>query len=80
MLANFQTKIDLGVMSKVDALMQLKGIEDREQAKDLLEEIKEENMPFTMGTFTPPSETDQDLNFDAGNDDEEDEEELEVQE
>ena len=80
MLANFQTKIDLGVMSKVDALMQLKGIEDREQAKELLEEIKEENMPFTMGTFTPPSETDQDLNFDAGNDEEEDEEELEVQE
>ena len=80
MLANFQTKIDLGVMSKVDALMQLKGIEDREQAKELLEEIKEENMPYTMGTFTPPSETDQDLNFDASNDEEEDEEELEVQE
>jgi hypothetical protein len=81
MLANFQTKIDLGVMSKVDAIMELRGIEDRDQAKELLEEIKEENMPFTMGTFTPPSETDQDLNFDATVDDDDDEdEELEVQE
>lgn len=80
MLANFQTKIDLGVMSKVDALMQLRGIEDREQARELLQEIKEENMPFTMGTFTPPSETDQDLNFDATPEDDEDDEELEVQE
>jgi len=79
-LANFQSKIDLGIMSKVDAIMELRGIEDRDQAKELLEEIKEENMPFTMGTFTPPSETDQDLNFDAGNDDDDEDEELEVQE
>ena len=79
-LANFQSKIDLGIMSKVDAIMELRGIEDRDQAKELLEEIKEENMPFTMGTFTPPSETDQDLNFDAGNDDDDKDEELEVQE
>lgn len=79
-LANFQSKIDLGIMSKVDAIMELRGIEDRDQAKELLEEIKEENMPFTMGTFTPPSETDQDLNFDAGNDEDDEDEELEVQE
>ena len=79
-LANFQSKIDLGIMSKVDAIMELRGIEDRDQAKELLEEIKEENMPFTMGTFTPPSETDQDLNFNAGNDDDDKDEELEVQE
>lgn len=39
-----QKKIDLGVMSKVDAIMEYKGIEDREEAKQLYLEIMSEKM------------------------------------
>ena len=54
MLSNFEKKIDLGIMSKIDAIMKLTGIEDRDKAKEMLEEIKEENMPAGMpGMFAP---------------------------
>jgi len=43
-LMNLEKKIDLGVMSKVDAIMELKGIEDREEAKKYLKEIMDEKM------------------------------------
>lgn len=71
MISNFRDKIDLGIMSKVDALMKLTGITDREVAKELLDEIRSENLPF-MGTFTPPSEI---VDDEMGGEEEEDTEE-----
>jgi len=42
-LTNIEKKLDLELMSKKQAVMQLHGIEDDEKANDLLEEIRKDN-------------------------------------
>ena len=53
MLLNFKEKIDLGIMSKVDAIMKMTGVEDRDKAKEMLQDIKDENAPFDMQSLMP---------------------------
>jgi hypothetical protein len=42
-LTNIEKKMDLELMSKKQAVMELHGIEDEEKAQDLLDEIKKDN-------------------------------------
>ena len=42
-LTNIEKKMDLELMSKKQAVMELHGIEDEDKANDLLEEIRKDN-------------------------------------
>lgn len=78
-LDTMQAKIDLGIMSKVDAIMEYKGIEDREEAKKVYEEIMAEKMDMipTLPMMESDSEDEED---DNGGDAERDEEDNEREE
>ena len=69
-LTNIEKKMELGIASRLDAIMIDRSIEDKDEAKQLLEEI--DKMDLLMGgTFTPPSENeDMDLDSDNMHDDE----------
>ena len=58
-LNTIEKKMDLGVMSKVEAIMELKGIDDKERARELLDEIEEEKMLRMPTLPTPPVEDDE---------------------
>jgi len=74
-LTNIQTKMDMGIASRLDAIMLDREIDDKDEAKKLLKEIDEMEMP-QLGTFTPPSEN-EDMGLDTDNmkDDEDEDEE-----
>lgn len=78
-IANIERLIEIGVMSKKEALMELRSIEDKDKAAEMLAEIMRDEM--NMGTVVLPT-PDQDLEFDANpiEEGEEEAEELEVQE
>ena len=74
-IANIEKKIDLGLMSKKEALMEIREIEDEEKAMEILKEIDGEEALNVV--FEPPGRN-QDLEFDANPlEDEEDDEEVE---
>lgn len=73
-LSNIEKKIELGVMSKKEAIMELRSIEDDEQAMELLKEIQNEETESMIVNFPRPN---QDLDFDADIDEEEEEEDEE---
>lgn len=80
-LANIEKMIDLQLMSRKQAIMELNNIDDEEQAMKILEEIRSDDSFYAPSApeFTPPSQNeDMDLDSDNMNDDED--EELEVQE
>jgi hypothetical protein len=54
-LSNIEKLIDLGLMSKKQAIMELNNIDDEEQAMKILEDIKADE-DFITPEFTPPSE------------------------
>lgn len=73
-LTNIEKKMDLQLMSRKKAIMEMYNIKDEEKAEEMLEEIDKDNeyMPRS-GTFTPPSET-EDMGLESDNlEDDEDE-------
>jgi hypothetical protein len=78
LITNIREQLELELMSRKEAIMELREITDDDKAQEILDMIDKENAQGM--TFVPPSETSQDLEFDATVDDDEEEEELEVQE
>ena len=78
LISNIREQLELELMSRKEAIMELREITDDDKAQEILDMIDKENAQGM--TFVPPSETSQDLDFDATVDDEDEDEELEVQE
>ncbi len=57
-LANMQTKIDMGIASRLDALMSDRNIDDKDVAKQLLSEIDKMEVPSII--LETPTEEDED--------------------
>lgn len=49
-LDNWEKKIDLGIASQVDALMDDRGIKDRDEARELFDKIQDENLGIRNGS------------------------------
>ena len=76
-IANIEKLIDLGLMSKKEAIMELREIEDMEKAQEVIDMIEQDE---SMGAMFEPPGRDQDLEFDANPLDDEDEEDGEEKE
>jgi hypothetical protein len=70
LVSNIERKLDLGLMSKKEAIKELRSIEDDKKAMEILKEIEELEMPIAP---------DQGLDFDSGNPDAQDDEEDEAE-
>jgi hypothetical protein len=75
-LSNIEKLIDLGLMSKVKAVMEYYDIDDKEKAEEMLTQVQEDEKMFMpeMGVFNPPSES-EDMGLDNDTEDEEESEE-----
>lgn len=74
-IANIERQLDLGLMSKKEAIMELREITDEDAANEVLRSIESEEFTPQGMEFTPPSE-DEDMGLDTDNmeDDEEEDE------
>ena len=57
-LADIQVKLDLSLMSKVEAIMELRNLDNEEEAKEILEKIEEEDFGNTKTGFEQTGESD----------------------
>ncbi len=77
-LSNIEKLIDLGLMSKVKAVMEYYNIEDKEKAEEMLKQIQDDDSFLVpdSGVFAPPSE-DEDMGLDNDTEDEDSDDNVE---
>ena len=73
-IANIEKQLDLGLMSKKEAIMELREITDEDKVQEILKTIDSEEFQPRGMEFNPPSE-DEDMGLDTDNMEDEDDEE-----